>query len=196
MDMRTSIRYFVVCSAFLLQILITHDVIAQSIAVEAGENNINLVYESADVDDDDSPLRLDGQFLYSKQNNHQDLFTSVGFAAFTGGTNRIELGAGVRIIAADPLDYYLTAMAVGVELAYRPATTPKFKFKTSLYYAGEALTFSNGENVAFLMVNMDYEIASDTFIRLGYRRIKVELNNDLTTDFDRGAYLGLLWAYK
>ena len=193
--MRISIGRFFVCSAFFLQILITHDVIAQSIAVEAGENNINLAYESTNVDDGDSPLRMDGQLLYSKQNKHQDLFASVGLAAFTGGTNGIEFGAGVRIIAADPLDYYLTAMAMGVELAYQLATTPAFKFKTSLYYAGEALTFSNGENVAFLMVNMDYEIASDTLIRLGYRRIKTEHTNSVVADFDRGAYLGLLWQF-
>ena len=194
MDMKASIGYFIVCSTFVLQIFIMHDVIAQSIAVEAGEKNINLAYTNAKIYEDVSAFRLDGQLLYTEQNNHQDLFASIGLTAFTADTNDIKFGAGVRIIAADPLDYYLTAMAMGVELAYR-STTPAFKFKTGLYYAGEALTFSDGENVAFLMVNMDYEIVSDTFIRLGYRRIKTEINSGPTTDFDRGPYMGLSWSY-
>ena len=193
---RTSIERFVVFSAFLLHILISRNVTAQTIAVETGEKNINLAYENTEVYDNTSPLRLDGQLLYSKQNNHQDLLASVGLAAFTSGTNRIKFGAGVKIIAADPLDYYLSATTIGVELAYRPVTISGLRFETSLYYAGEALTFSDGGSVSLLTVDMDYEVVSDTFIRLGYRRIKTEHTNGITADFDRGAYLGMAWEYK
>ena len=176
-------------------ILITRSVMANSLAVEAGEKNLNLVYENTEFHGDSRPLRLDGQLLYSKQNNHQDLLASVGLAAFTAGTDGFEFGAGVRIIAADPLDYYLSALAVGAELTYRPVATPELKFETSVYYAGEALTFSDGQNITFLTVNMDYKITSATSIRLGCRRVKAVLNNQLTTDFVRGVYLGLAWAY-
>lgn len=193
--MKISIDHFIVYSALLLHMLITHDVIAQSLAVEAGEKNINIAYRNADVFNDSKSLRMDAELLYSEQNNHQDLFVSIGLTAFNNITNRIELGAGLRIIAADPLDYYLSAIAIGAELAYRPATTPKFKFKSSLHYAGEALTFSDGGSVSLLIVNMDYEVVTDTFIRLGYRRIKTEHTNGSTADFDRGAYLGLAWTY-
>ena len=194
--MTTSIERFIVFSAFLLHVLLTHDVIAQTIAVEAGEKNIAFTYANAEVYDKASTLKLDGQLLYSKQNNHQDLLANVGLAAFTGDTNRIKFGAGVKIIAADPLDYYLSATTIGVELAYRPATTSRLRFETSLYYAGEALTFSDGGSVSLLTVDMDYEVVSDTFIRLGYRRIKTEHTNGITADFDRGAYLGMAWEYK
>ena len=142
--MRTAIKYFVVCGTFFLHAMITHNVIAQRFAIEAGEKDINIAYRNIDIYDNIPSLRLDGQLLYSKQNNHQDLFASIGLATFTGNTNRIEFGAGVRIIAADPLDYYLSATAIGVDLVYRPAITPGFKFETSLFYAGEALTFSDG----------------------------------------------------
>lgn len=194
--MRASTGRFILCCVFLVHVLITRNVVAQSVAVEAGEKNINLVYADAGFHDDAPALSLDGQLLYTKQNNHQDLFASIGFAAFAAVTSDIEFGAGVRTIVTDPLDYFLSAVAVGAELLYQPVTAPAFKFETSLYYAGEMLTFSDGENVALLRVNIDYEIASHTSIRLGYRRIKAELNKDITTDFDRGAYLGLSWVYK
>lgn len=190
--MKKSIVRLMLC---ITLIFITRSVMAKSFAVEAGEKDINLVYANTEFYGDVSPLRLDGQLLYSKQNDHQDLLASVGLTAFTGGINGFEFGAGIKIVAADPLDYYLSAIAVGAELAYRPATTPEFKFETSLYYAGEALTFSDGDNIEFLVVNMDYEMASDIFIRLGYRSIKAELKNELTTDFDRGIYLGLAWTF-
>ena len=193
MDIKRSITYLLGCITLTL---VTHGAIAQSFAIEAGKKDINLAYANADAYDNAAPLVLDAQLLYSKQNNHQDVLASIGLAAFTDDADHIKFGAGIKIIAADPLDYYLGAIAIGVELDFRPATIPALKFETSLYYAGEALTFSDGENIALLMVNMDYEIARDTFVRLGYRRIKSELNNNLTTDFDRGAYLGLLWAYK
>jgi hypothetical protein len=193
--MRASIRSFILCSTFFLHFLISHDVIAQNLAIEAGEKDINLVYGNTEIYGYTTPFSLDSQFLYSKQNNHQDLFASIGLTAFNSITNHIELGAGFRIIAADPLDYYLSAVAVGAELAYRPATTPKFKLKSSLHYAGGTLTFSDGDSVSLLIVNMDYEVVSDTFIRLGYRRIKTEHTNGSTADFDRGAYLGLAWTY-
>ncbi|MCK5263420.1 MAG: hypothetical protein KAJ92_07015, partial [Gammaproteobacteria bacterium] len=156
--MRASIQKFILCSTFFLHFLITHDVIAQNLAVEVGEKDINLVYGTTEVYGYTTPFRLDSQFLYSKQNNHQDLFASIGLTAFNSITNRIELGAGFRIIAADPLDYYLSAITIGAELAYRPATTPKFKFKSSLYYAGELLTFSDGNAISLLKVDMDYEV--------------------------------------
>ena len=85
---------------------------------------------------------------------------------------------------------------MGADLAYRSVTTPELKFKTGLYYAGESLTFSDGGSVSLLTVDMDYEVVSDIFIRLGYRRIKTEHTNGITADFDRGAYLGMAWTYK
>ena len=191
--MKRSIARLIIC---ITLILITRSVMSQSFAVEAGEKDINLVYGNTEVYDNASSLRLDGQLLYSKQNNHQDLFASIGLTAFTSITNSIELGAGFRIIAADPLDYYLSAVAMGADLAYRSVTTPELKFKTGLYYAGESLTFSDGGSVSLLTVDMDYEVVSDIFIRLGYRRIKTEHTNGITADFDRGAYLGMAWTYK
>ena len=105
------------------------------------------------------------------------------------------VGAGFKIIAADPINYYLSAIAAGFELNYQPTAISSFKFDTGFYYAGESLTFSDGNNVSLLTVNMDYQVIEDTFVRLGYRRIKTEHTNGISTNFDRGAYLGLLWQF-
>ena len=193
--MRTSMTRFVVSSIFFLQALFVYDVAAQTLSVEAGENNINLGYKNTEVEDSDSALSIDAQLLYSKQNNHQDLLASFGLTTFTPSSNAIKSGVGFRLIAADPLDYYLTAVAVGVELAYRTSIVPEFKFEAGLYYAGESLTFSDGDSLSLLVANMDFEMSRHASIRLGYRRIKTQRTNGISDDFDRGVYLGLLWAF-
>ena len=196
MSIKTCISRLVICSVFFLHMLITGDVIGESITVEAGEKNINIVYKNTDIYDNSSTSGVDANLLYRKQNNHQDILASVGLTPFTYISKHTKIDAGFRIIVADPLNYYLSAIALGAELSYQPATTPAFKFATALYYAAESLTFSDGEEISLITFNMDHELADDTFIRLGYRRIRTELANGITSDFDRGAYLGLSWSYK
>lgn len=192
--MRTIHSRRVISGILLVQVLLTHAALAQSIAVEAGENNINLAYQNAGVDVESSALKMEAQVLYTEQNNHQDLFASVGLAAFTGDNRGLRPGISIRLIAADPLDYYLSAIAPGVTLNYRP-TVPGLRLETSLHYAGENLTFSQAKSVFILTANLDYEISGDLLIRFGYRNIKTEQTNGISVDFDRGAYAGLLWSF-
>ncbi|MDH5612142.1 MAG: YfaZ family outer membrane protein [Gammaproteobacteria bacterium] len=179
----------------ICQVFFTYDVTAQTFGIEIGKNNINLIFESADAKDNDSALRLNGQLLYSEQNKHQDIFASAGLTSFTGDSNGLMAGAGIRVIAADPLGYYLSALAVGVELAYRPSSPDRLHFQTGLNYAGESLTFADGDSVSWLYANCDYELMADASIRLGYRRIKTQQVHGMSEDFDRGVYLGLLWSF-
>jgi hypothetical protein len=44
-------------------------------------------------------------------------------------------------------------------------------------------------------VNADYRLFTYSYVRLGYRRIKMVLENGLVTDFTRGVYLGLVWKF-
>lgn len=191
--MRTILSRRVISGILLVQVLLTHAALAQTIAVEAGEYNINLAYQNAGLDVESSALKMDAQVLYTEQNNHQDLFASVGLAAFAGDRG-IRPGIGIRLIAADPLDYYLSAIAPGVTLNYRPAV-PGLRLETSLHYAGENLTFSQAKSVFILTANLDYEVSGDFLIRFGYRNIKTEQTNGISVDFDRGAYAGLLWSF-
>ncbi len=117
------------------------------------------------------------------------------FIAFTDITRQLELGAGFSIIAADPLASYLSALAPGVELVYRPANMPRLILFANGYYAPHALTFSQGESIAMYSVNADYRLFTYSYVRLGYRRIKMVLENGLVTDFTRGVYLGLVWKF-
>ena len=179
-------------SLFLLQLLIIDGVNAQSFALEAGEKNLNIIYRVAAIHHATSPVILDTRLLYSKQNNHQDLFASAGMTAYSG--KDLKLGAGFKIIAADPLDYSLTAMAIGGDIIYRPHAS-RFRLESSFYHAGKSLTYGDGKEVTLLMINLDYEISRATFIRIGHRKITTQLNNDVTVDIDRGSYLGLSWFY-
>ncbi|MCW8853205.1 MAG: YfaZ family outer membrane protein [Gammaproteobacteria bacterium] len=194
--MRPVITNFGLYSLLTLQLLITCSVNAQSLALEAGEKNINVIYRTAIYYDASQPVITDTRFLYSRQNNHQDLFASAGLTAFAGNSHSsgFNMGLGCRLVAADPLDYYLTAVTVGGELIFQPEASGS-RLETSLYYAGESLSFSDARSVSAFSVNVDYKIQADRFIRLGYRKIRTQLNNGISSDFDRGAYLGLVTSF-
>ncbi|MDH5735826.1 MAG: YfaZ family outer membrane protein, partial [Gammaproteobacteria bacterium] len=170
--------------------LITEHGSARTLTIETGDKNLNIIYTRPIIYDVSSPVVADTRLLYTKQNDHQDLFATAGITAYS--TDDFGLGAGIKIIAADPLDYTLTAMSMGASVIYQHK---RFKFESSYYYAGQSLTYADGKSVSLLIVNMDYEIMHNTFIRLGYRNIKTDLNNGISADFDRGAYLGLSWLY-
>ena len=194
--MSLSITRFNLC-LFMLQMLLMHSVNAQSFALEAGDQNINLVYKIPVFYDANEPVVMNTHLLYSQQNDHQDLFASAGITALTTNTGLrgLSAGAGCRLVAADPLDYSLTAVALGGELIYQSRRSPEFRVETSLYHAATSLSFSDARNVSLITINIDYEIKRESFIRLGYRKITTQFNDGITIDFDRGIYLGLFWLY-
>lgn len=195
MVMKTSLHPFISGCAFCLYGLISANADAQTLALEGGDKNIAVAYTAPAMKALDPALVFDARLLYTRENGHQDLFAGAGLIAFTDLTPQLELGAGLSLIAADPLASYLSALAPGAELVYRPANMPRLKLFANGYYAPHALTFSQGESVTMHSVNADYRLFVHGAVRLGYRRIKMVLDNGLVTDFTRGVYLGLVWKF-
>ncbi|MDT8451891.1 MAG: YfaZ family outer membrane protein [Gammaproteobacteria bacterium] len=193
--MKISLHPFITGCAFCLYGLISGNAYAQTFALEAGEKNIAAAYTTPAMKAFAPALIFDARLLYTRENNHQDLFAGAGLIAFTDITSQLELGIGLSIIAADPLASYLSALAPGAELVYRPSNMPRLKLFTNGYYATHALTFSQGRSVAMQSFNADYRLSAHSAFRIGYRRIRMVLNNGIITDFNRGVYLGLLWNF-
>lgn len=95
--------------------------------MEAGDNNIAAAYRAPAMKALAPALIFDARLLYTRENNHQDLYADAGLIAFTDITTQFELGAGLSIIAADQLASYLSALAPGAELVYRPLKMPRIK---------------------------------------------------------------------
>lgn len=195
MVMKISLHPFIIGCAFCLYGLISNNAGAQSFALEGGDKNIAAAYRAPAMKALAPALFFDARLLYTRENNHQDLFAGAGLIAFTDITRQLELGAGFSFIAADPLASYLSALTVGAELVYRPTNIPRLKLSTNGYYAPHASTFSQGKNVAMYSINADYSFFAHSAVRLGYRRIKMMLDDGLVTDFNRGVYLGLVWNF-
>lgn len=195
MVMKTSLHPFISGCAFCLYGLISGNVDAQTLALEGGDKNIAAAYTALAMKALAPALVFAARLLYTRENDHQDLFAGAGLIAFTDITHQLELGAGLSLIAADPLASYLSALTAGAELVYRPVNMPRLRLFANGYYAPRALTFSQGESVAMHSVNADYRLFAHGAVRLGYRRIKMVLDNGLVTDFTRGVYLGLVLKF-
>lgn len=193
--MKISLHPFITACALFLYGLISSNAYAQNFTLEAGEKNIATAYATPAMKAFAPALIFSARLLYTRENNHQDLFAGAGLIAFTDITTQLELGAGLGIIAADPLASYLSALTPGAELVYHPSNMPRLKLFANGYYAPRALTFSQGKSVAMHSLNADYRLFAHSTVRLGYRRIKMVLDNGLVTDFTRGVYLGLVWDF-
>ncbi len=78
MVMKTSLHPFVTGYAFCLYGLISGNTYAQSFALEAGDNNIAAAYRAPAMKALAPALIFDARLLYTRENNHQDLFADAG----------------------------------------------------------------------------------------------------------------------
>lgn len=166
---------------------------ADTFITEISDKSINLAYNAAKNSNQSYPAYIDGSLLYTEYNNHQDLLAGVGFHFMpkNNANDRFTYEAAIKIFAADPLDYYLTTVAVGGLFFFEPELSSPIKLTTTIYYSPDALTFNDGDRFLLFDIAMDYYFEPELAMRFGYRRIEIGIKNAPDVDFDRGGYIGL-----
>lgn len=166
---------------------------AETFTIAISDKNINLAYNTVNNSKQSYLTSVDSSLLYTKYNNHQDLLAGIGlhFMQQNNTNNRFTYKAAIKAFVADPLDYYLTSLAVGGLLLFEPESSPQIKLETTIYYSPESLTFSDGDRFWLIDIAMDYYLQHELAMNIGYRRIRTQIKNMPDTDFDRGGYIGL-----
>jgi len=187
------VHQLAISTVITLLYMFSYPLAAEIFTIEIGDNNIKLDYNTAKNNNPSYSTFVDGSLLYTKHNNHQDLLVGIGLHLMQKNNvnNRLAYEAAIKVFAADPLDYYLTSVAVGGALIFEPASTSHTKLTATLYYSPESLTFSDADRFWLVDIAMDYFFQHNLAMHLGYRRVRTEIKNAPDTDFDRGGYIGL-----
>jgi len=108
----------------------------------------------------------------------------------------LEIGVGLKFIAAKELDKNFFAVPIGGEVRY----TFPLDIQTPLYvgglfyYSPEVLSFDNGKNYIEYRVNAGVKLMDRAALEIGYRNIDLNFNQgDLT--YNESVYFGLKFSF-
>lgn len=102
----------------------------------------------------------------------------------------------VDLMAIDFMDYFISAAAGGV--SYRLAATESrhYNILTEVTLAPQLTTFGKGKFLWTFKAQLNYPIAENAELNVGYRNITVKLLNNYADGFERGLYFGLTTYFK
>lgn len=128
-------------------------------------------------------------------NNDQDNWVaSVGLLASgerQTGQTRIEAGLGGKIYAASVSHDDVVALGLGGQFRVFPNNGP-IGFSGYAYYAPEIVTFSDGKKLWEFGARVEFEVVKKSAnVYLGYREVRVDLNNDPNVTVDSGFNAGV-----
>jgi hypothetical protein len=139
--------------------------------------------------------------LYNRDTKDRALnvgLLATGDSAF--GNSRLEGGLGGKLYSvtvhsrtegsvtvpnADVL-----ALALGGQLRWFPGNG-SFALGTYVFYAPHVVTLMDGQSFYDIGVRAEIEVIRNSFVYVGYRQVRAELDNQKKVDVDKGGFVGL-----
>ncbi|HMC13532.1 MAG TPA: YfaZ family outer membrane protein, partial [Gallionellaceae bacterium] len=88
-----------------------------------------------------------------------------------------------------------TAVALDGLVRYSPPTASQLGFAGEYHYAPQILTFGDAVRYAEVDVRIEYELAPQTLVYVGYRRITFGIKNAPAVVVDNGGLIGFKLAF-
>jgi hypothetical protein len=131
--------------------------------------------------------------LYNRDTKDRAL--NVGLLAMgdsTIGNSRIEGGLGGKLYSVTIHDANadVLALALGGQVRWFPGNG-SFAIGTYAFYAPHVVTLLDGERFFDIGVRAELELIRNSFVYVGYRQMRVELDNQMKRDVDKGGFVGL-----
>lgn len=137
---------------------------------------------------------LHGGILY---NNAKSLLVNAGIMVRNSlqGAPGMSAGIGLEALAASlkdnaPSSYSASAVAVDALLRYSPPSASQVGFAGELHYAPRILTFGDAVRYTQAVVRLEYELAPETLVYVGYRRTSFGMKVGPSDVLDSGAIVG------
>lgn len=112
----------------------------------------------------------------------------------------VTIGVGMEVLAATikdnkPNRYNASAAALDALVRFSPESAPQLGFSGGLHYAPNILSFGDAVRYSQGTVRIEYELAPQTMIYAGYRRITFGIKNGPAAVLDNGAHVGFRLAF-
>lgn len=174
-------------------------VLADSLDVNLNNNTAQFQYGTANGLNGQGKADIHAGFLY---NNANSVLVNAGIMVANSQENApgLTIGIGMEAIAAvikdnHPLKSNATALALDGLVRYSPPANNQVGFAGELHYAPHILTFGDAVRYAQTEVRVEYELAPQTLVYVGYRHITFGIKNAPAAVLDNGAHIGFKLAF-
>ncbi len=180
--------------------------LASPAAAAASSTGLLLNDDSVLIDHISNPMTLRNielqpsySLLYSQEPDPRNLLLSAKFELPQKGWRFLDnhsIAPRVDLMAADFMDYFLSAVAGGI--IYRRAATESYPFNilAEATLAPQLTTMGRGKFLWTFKTQLNYPITPDVELNVGYRSITMKLLNNYEDGFERGLYFGITSYYK
>jgi len=174
-------------------------VFADTLDVNLNNNTAQFQYGTANGPNAQGKADLHAGFLY---NNARSVMFNAGVMVANGleGAPGMSIGIGMEALAAMIKDNPLfksnaSALALDGLVRYSPPTASQLGFVGEFHYAPSILTFGDAVRYSQGVVRVEYELAPQTLVYVGYRRTSFGIKNAPSAVLDRGAHIGFKLAF-
>jgi len=166
---------------------------AASFSAAAGAIDVNLSNDTIEARYDSAAGAADWTFgaLYNRDEKNYAL--NVGLLAVGDkgvGGSRVEGGVGGKIYTVRVADSDVAALALGGQVRWFP-NNGSFAVAGYAYYAPKVVTFADGQNFYDTGIRGEVEVIKNSFVYIGYRWTRAELDNGTQPYVDKGGFAGL-----
>jgi len=166
---------------------------AASFSAVAGTIDINLSNDTIEAKYDSAAGAADWTFGALYNRDEKNYAFNVGLLAAgdtSAGGSRIEGGVGGKIYAVRVADSDVAALALGGQVRWFP-NNGSFAIGGYAFYAPKVVTFMDGQNFYDTGIRGEVEVIKNSFVYIGYRWTRAELDNGTSPYVDKGGFAGL-----
>jgi len=166
---------------------------ATSFSAAAGSVDLNLSNDTIEGKFYANAGAADWTFgaLYNRDSKDRALnvgLLAVGETSVAG--SRIEGGLGGKLYGVSVGSSEVLALALGVQARWFPGNG-SFAVGGYAFYAPRVVTVLDGEQFWDIGVRAEVEVIRNSFVYVGYRQVRAELDSKVKVDVDRGGFVGM-----
>jgi hypothetical protein len=137
-------------------------------------------------------LDLDVGYLYLEDRSEDAHLLHAGLQV--AGQNwskqgNFDIGIGGRVVFVDAGPVDSTHIAFGGRVRFSPA--PRVSLGASVYYAPDITSFRDSEEYVEWNLSLDYQMLTQAFVYLGYRKVEIDIENGGTHELDDHLHIGM-----
>lgn len=190
-----SMRYL----AGLAMLFTASSAMANMLDVNLNNNTAQFQFSTANGVQAQGNADLHAGVLY---NNRNSVLVNAGVMVENTleGSPGVTIGVGMEALAATikdnkPFRSNASAIALDALVRFSPDSAPQLGFSGGLHYAPNILTFGDAVRYSQGTVRIDYELAPQTMVYAGYRRITFGIKHQQAAVLDNGLHVGFKLAF-
>ena len=186
-----SLRLFV---AALICIAST-SAIAQTFDINLSNDAAMLTYMSELGQQGFGHGQMTGSILFT---DNDDFMVKAGLGVVGeagSGSPGLTVGVGANIYGVTTNHNDIAALAISGKIDFAPPPLPRLRVGGEVNLAPNIVTFLDGDHLYDSSVYVGYEVFQGAVAYLGYRRLKVGIQNGRDHTVDSGGYLGIKFRF-